>query len=352
MQKSRVWRGLLLAIVAALVLAVWQRYGENWFPGRNAVIRLNDDQVEILMICNNIAEFIIENGYGHPVERTESTTKELKRLIGSGEVDLFLEFWAQNNEAWFAQELKTGNLVNLGEIYESGQQFWMIPKWMADTYNIRTVFDMKRYWQLFFDPEDPSKGLFLNCIPGWTCLELNKIKMQAYGLDKFYNAVSPSTSKALEMALENAQLKKIPVFGYFWSPNALLATYEWTILKEPQYTPACWDRIMEAVKDPALPTPDGACGYPDIGPIKIAHHNLLRKAPDVAKMIGNMRFSQEALMETVYWSRQRGRSAERTAVYFLQNFESLWKQWVPPDVFARVKKSAAEIRLDYPGRPK
>ena len=47
-------------------------------------------------------------------------------------------------------------------------------------------------------PEDASKGLFFNCITGWTCLEINSVKLEAYGLDKYYNAVSPISPEALQ----------------------------------------------------------------------------------------------------------------------------------------------------------
>lgn len=43
----------------------------------------------------------------------------------------------------------------------------MIPKWAHDQYGIDTVFDLNDHWELFKDPGDPSKGIFINCIDDW-----------------------------------------------------------------------------------------------------------------------------------------------------------------------------------------
>ena len=81
---------------------------------------------------------------------------------------------------------------------------------MGEQYGIETVFDMKEHWQLFHDPQDPSKGVFYSCDIGSQCTEINRVKLEAYGLDRYYNAVTPSTA-VLEAALATAQERRQPV---------------------------------------------------------------------------------------------------------------------------------------------
>ena len=311
-----------------------------WKGEKKEVIRLHDDQIDMLKINNAIVEYIIEHGYGYPVERVERTTKEISKLLASGDIDLSLEMWLGNNLDWFRSEEKKGRIVSLGALYR-GQQFWMIPRWVAEQYAIRNVADMRRHWQLFQDPDDPSKGVFFNCIMGWTCLEINDRKLRAYGLDKYYNAVSPSSPEALVKIFENAQLKKMPVFGYYWIPNALMASYDWQILEEPPFEEECWNDLITAPTDAIDPT--CGCAYGADAVHKLANAQLADKAPEVVAMLEKMQVEIRILNEVLAWGRSHeGLDWERAAMYFLRTFEEVWRSWVPPENFERIKSALAQ----------
>lgn len=343
------WRGLFSRWIAGifLVLVILPLWGCDLpFSGeKKTVIRLHDDQIDMLKINNAVVEFIIEKGYGYPVERVERTTKEILKLLSRGDIDLSLEMWWDNHPAWFQNEVRKKKIVTLGPLY-SGRQFWMIPRWVAEQYNIRTVSDMRRHRQLFQDPDDPSKGLFFNCITGWTCLEINERKLRAYGLDKYYNAASPSSPEALTMIFRNAQLKKIPVFGYYWSPNALMAAYGWQILEEPPFRKECWDGLVKATE--TAEDPDCACAYGKDNVHKVAGARLLKSAPDVVEMLKKMKMDVKTLNEVLKQGRRNGElGGQQSAMYFLHNFEPRWKQWVAPEAFKKIRHALAEAGTGY-----
>ncbi|MFC2014290.1 glycine betaine ABC transporter substrate-binding protein [Chloroflexota bacterium] len=143
--------------------------------GQKPVIRLYDGQWGSLWVNNAIAEFIIENGYGYPVEVVVENTIVMQDVIEKGEIDLNLEMWQQNFIIWYNEQIERGNIVNIGITYEDSSQFFIIPKWVAEEYNIKTVFDMKDHWEIFQDPQDPSKGIVYNGIIGWEATEINKV---------------------------------------------------------------------------------------------------------------------------------------------------------------------------------
>ncbi|GAJ09964.1 unnamed protein product, partial [marine sediment metagenome] len=124
-------------------------------PGcaQKPVIRLYDGQWGSLCVNNAIAEFIIEKGYGYPVEVVVGNTIVMKEVIVKGEIDLNLEMWQQNFIDWYNEQIQKRSIVNLGITYEDSSQFFIIPKWVAEEYNIKAVFDMKNHWALFQDPE-------------------------------------------------------------------------------------------------------------------------------------------------------------------------------------------------------
>ena len=89
----------------------------------------------------------------------------MQEALPSGAIDVNIEGWQHNIIGWYEEELEKGTILNLGVIYEASSQVFVIPRWVAETYEIETVFDMKHHWELFTDPEDPSKPSFHDSPP-------------------------------------------------------------------------------------------------------------------------------------------------------------------------------------------
>ena len=233
--------------------------------------------------------------------------------------------------------MERGTILNLGVIYEDSSQVFVIPRWVAETYEIETVFDMKDHWELFTDPENPSKGAFYNCIAGWHCAKINKAKLDAYGLGEYYNAVSPASSAAMDAALANPQKAHRPVFGYYWTPAPLMVTYDWFVLEEPPYSVECLEEVLRAADGDGAPPAAQACAYESIPIDKLVHAGLRDKAPDVFTMIDKMMVGLEPLNTTMAWAIENSAEDwERAAIYYLQNYEDRWRTWVTPDAHAKI----------------
>ena len=298
------------------------------------VIRLHDGQSRSQFLNNAIATFIIEEGYGYPVESVVESTPQMQEALPGGEIDVNHEGWQQNIAEWYEREIANRTIHNLGVIYEASSQVFVIPGWVAETYSIRTVFDMKDQWELFTDPQDPSKGAFYNCIAGWHCAKINRAKLDAYGLSDYYNAVSPAS---LEAAMAEPQKTRRPVFGYYWTPTALMAVYDWHVLEEPQYGAECWQQVLGAADTDGGPPSAQACAYESIPIDKLVHAGLLDKAPDVYTMIDKMMVGLEPLNTTVAWAVQNTVDDwERAAIYYLRNYEERWRTWATPDAYESI----------------
>ena len=130
---------LAVLVATALLLGACGPIGGREKP----VIRLHGGEYNSNLINNAIAECIIEEGYGYPVEIVEMTNTMMEEALPKGEIDLRMEGWQQNRIDWYNENIENGNIVNLGMTYEAGPQFFIIPKWVAEEYNIKTVSDMK-----------------------------------------------------------------------------------------------------------------------------------------------------------------------------------------------------------------
>ena len=333
-------RTVLLTLVAAgmLFVAGCGVLGDDEKP----VIRLYDSEWDSLSVNNAIVRFIIEHGYGYPTESVVLTTFVMQEALSGGEVDVNLEGWQQNIPDWYEEQIANGTIVNLGTTYEDSSQFFLIPRWVGEQYTIETVFDMRDHWELFQDPQDPSKGVFYSCDIGSQCTEINRVKLEAYGLDKYYNAVTPSLT-VLAGALAAGQERRQPVFGYHWSPTALVGAYEWHALDEPAYSEACWERIISA-SDGGGPAPDEACAYQSVPIDALAQSGLQNKAPDIVEMLQKLNVGLGPLNETLAWALEHDIDDdwERAAVHYLRTYQDRWRTWVTPAADERISEALDE----------
>jgi len=307
-------------------------------------IRLADTQFDSLSINNAIAEFIIETAYGYPVVTERIDTPTFQDWLAKGLIDVQMEGWEQNVIDWYNGEIGKGTIENLGPIYEGGPQFFLIPESVHQEYGIATVSDMKERWELFKDPDDPSKGLFFNCIIAWQCAEINVVKLQAYGLADRYNIVTPGSSEELEGLLADEAQQGKPVFGYYWAPTALMGEYDWHILEEPPYSDACWDQVTAARENKSLRPIDAACAYETLPINKLAWAGFKEKAPDVYELLKRMNVGVEPLNETLAWVRANNiQDSSRAAAFYLGNFEDRWSAWMPEEKVEKVKKALDKV---------
>lgn len=335
---------LLLVVVSAMIFFAAACSSEDSEDEAKPTIKVAEQSFESQWINNAIFKFVVEAGYGNPVETIEVSTPIMQLALAEGDLDLNMEMWQQNFIDNYNEEIAAGNYINLGPTYEGGPQFFMVPKATADEYNIVTVDDMKQHWELVKDPEDPTKGEFINCPIGWQCAEINRAKIEAYGLDEFFNLKSGGSQAALDAALVGAQLKSEAVFGYYWAPTSIMGSYEWTILEEPTYTAACWAEVSKGQEDPTY-TPAEACAYETLPIDKAVHKDMLDKAPDVVEMLRKMDVGLQPINVTAAWALDTDIQGdwEKAAIYYLQTYEGRWTTWMPADSVQKVKDALAEI---------
>jgi glycine betaine/proline transport system substrate-binding protein len=335
---QRFWKPTAIFLALLILPLVAMACGED---EEKPVIKFADQQFESLWINNAIAQFIIKNGYGYPVESIEMTTPIMQATLANGDIDVALELWQQNFLENYNEEIAKGCYVNLGPTYEGGPQFFAIPSYVHDQYGINTVFDMKEHWELFKDPEDPSKGAFINCIIGWQCAEINMVKMEAYGLTEMYNVISPGAAAAMDAAMAGAQKKTEPVFGYYWAPTSLMGAYDWWILEEPAYNAETWAKIAAAQVDKSLRPLSEAVAYETLPVDKGVHKTLNDKAPDIYEFLSKMNIGLEPINKTAAWAVETDIQVEwdKAAIYYLQNFEDRWSSWMPDKEFKKVKEA-------------
>lgn len=320
------------ALVAVMLLVVVAGCSSEEVAAPKTTIKLADQQFESLWINNAIAKFIIEKGYGNPVETIEMTTPIMQASLSAGDVHVAMELWQQNIIDWYNEGIAAGDFENGGSTYEGGPQFFAVPTSFAEEFNIVTIEDMKKpeVVKALAHPENPSKGAFNNCIIGWQCAEINRAKLQSYGLvPEYYEIISLGASAAMEAALAGPQKKGDPVFGYYWAPTALMGMYDWTIVEEPEYNAECWADVIKGRDDKEY-TPAQACAYETLPIDKGIHKSLKTDDPAVYDMFKKMNVGLQPINVTAAWAKSNDIQGEweRAAIYYLENYDERWHTWV------------------------
>ena len=299
--------------------------------GKLIIADLNWDSVQV---HNRIAGFIMEKGYGYDIEFTPGATITLFAGLVRGDIDINMECWVENQQEAYGKAINAGQVMDLGSNFPDNWQGWLVPTYVIKgdskrgikpmAPDLKSVSDMPKYWEIFKDPEDPGKGRFYSCIPGWECEKINEKKFKAYGLDKHFNIFLPGSDAALNGSMAAAYKKGKPWFGYYWAPTWVLGKLDMTPLEEPAYDKTLWDENC-------------ACAYPSVRVNIIVNAGLQKKAPEIVAFLKNYETTQAMANRFLAYMQDEKASTQQAAVWFLKNYEDLWTQWVPSDVAKKVK---------------
>ena len=303
-------------------------------------------------INTRIPAYILEHGYGYPVEYIPGTTTTMIATFPQGEMDVNMELWRQNILDWYEEHTSAGTIIDLagtaeslpngsyGQILEQSAQGFYVPQYVVDENpGLQSVSDLPDYWELFEDPEDPGKGVMINCILGWKCQRLNRAKWHAYGLFDTYNVAEPGSAGALDAAIKGAYTAGDPVLAYYWEPTTIVNELDLYRLEEPEWTQACQDTLNEATAEGVqapFDTATEACAYQVWDVHTAVHKNLHERAPEVTEFLANVFIGALNVGDLEIWKDENDAEWRDVAVYYLQNYRDTWTSWITDDNAAEI----------------
>lgn len=290
---------------------------------------------------NGVARYILEHGYDCTTDEIPGSTLPLLAGMRRGDVDVTMEIWVDNVTEPWNEGLAAGEVVSLGTNFPDAIQGWFVPRYLvegdlergieAEAPDLRSVFDLPDYVELFRDPEEPRKGRFYNCILGWSCEVVNTKKLYAYGLEDYYTNFRPGTGAALAAVIASNYRRGRPFVTYYWGPTWVLGQFDLLMLEEPPYDADTWDQM--AAED----WPEEATAYPVVEVVVGANAEFASEAPQVVAFLEAYETTNAQISTALaYMDANDGADANDAALDFLATRRELWTTWVPDDVAQRV----------------
>jgi glycine betaine/proline transport system substrate-binding protein len=298
------------------------------------------------ILLNRIAQFILEEGYGYETDGIPGETIPLFQGQLDGDIDISMEIWIDQMPP-YQPALDAGQVVELGNSVDDTVQGWWVPTYVIEgdeergiepmAPDLSHVDDLPEYWELFEDPEDPTKGRLYDGIAGWEAERINEVKFDYYGLDEYYNRFLPGSGAALDTSLLTAYQQGEPWLGYMWTPTWIAGQLDLTLIEEPEYSDECWEEIQAAVDEER--TPETSCAWPITEAVIAARADFAEEAPDVVEFLEQFNTNETHISEALGYMADNDVDADVAVLWFLEEYDDLWSDWVPEDVADRVRDS-------------
>ncbi len=288
-------------------------------------ITLGEADWDSSVFHNEVARYIIENGYGTKVNTVPADTAIMISALKVGNMDVSLEIWSDNITA-YDDDLANNKYEEVSINFADNEQGLYIPAYLQVEYpGLVSVTDLLDYAHLFPDPEGSSKSIIYGGPEGWSATTFLHAKMSLYGLDEIYNFKTIDSGATLSATLASAYAQEAPWVGYNWEPTWIMGLYDMVLLEDSEYDEA------------DFATGKGA--FPSVDVTVVVRNGFQEDFPEIYDFFSKYKTSSAITSEALLYMQENSVEADVAAIWFLNNYKDLWSQWVPEDIFNKINET-------------
>ena len=299
-------------------------------------IILVDSGWDSIRFHNSVARTIIEKGYDYPTEDIPASSASIVLGLKQGDIDIDMEWWISGAGEMYWEALEEGLIIEASVNINDNAQGLYVPTYMikgdsergieATAPDLKTIFDLKNYWELFKDEEDTSKGRIYGAPPVWVTDEILREKLKTYDMYEFYNYFSPGSDSALSAVIAGAYERGNPIVAYYWEPTWLMGMLDMTLLEDEPYSDEKWNNGK-------------ACEFKPTDCVIAINKDLPTKAPEVVDFLKNYHTNSAMVNAALSYMRENESDSRDAAIWFLKTREDVWTKWVPEEIVDKVKEA-------------
>lgn len=283
-------------------------------------------------------KFILENGLGCEVELVPGDTMPTgTSMTEKGEPDVAPELWVNALKQALDVAVAEGRLEYASKsLLDGGEEGFWVPKYMVDKNpELATIEGVLSRPDLFPNPEDKSRGLFMGCPAGWNCQITSTNLYNAFGMEAAgFDLGDPGSAAGLDGSLAKAYERGGPWFGYYWAPTAFLGKYDMVKVDfGVPHNKEHWDSCTTIVD---CPNPQKNSWSPS-EVFTVTTTDLKNKEPEAYEYFTKRGFTNSFMNKFLKWMNDNQADGTQAAQHFLSNNEDVWTKWVDSDTAKKVK---------------
>jgi glycine betaine/proline transport system substrate-binding protein len=304
------------------------------------VIRFADQTWESAAFTTHVIRKLLNDGYGCKTEIIPGTPAATESALAQNDLQIIAEQWSGRSPI-IEKAIQAGDVRVVGDTLIGGaEQGWYVPDYLVHgdakrgieplAPELNTWRDLPRYKSLFTDPEDPSKGRFLNCPTGWVCEKTNSRLLQLHGLEEHYTNFRAGTGAALDAAISSAFDQGKPILFYYWQPAGLMAKYKFHKIQQDPFNKECWDTIVSG--EGKLCSSDFLLARLGVA----VSEPFAQRNPQLIALFERLKFERPLLNRMILTMTETRAPGDVVATRFLKEHPEVWRDWLPPEAVLRV----------------
>ena len=289
-----------------------------------------------------VDKIILEKGYGCEVELVPGATMPtFTSMSEKGEPDVAPEFWANAAIVALNKAEDEGKMhsVNKAPITGLGEGWWVLPATLEKHPELTTADAILKRPDLFPHPEDPSKGGFHICPPGWNCELSNRNHFRAWEMEnKGWKIVETGSAAGLDGSIAKASDSGEPWFGYYWNPTSMVGKYNLQPVDfgVPFAGRDNWDNCITLAEQDCANPKQTAWTKSEVNSIVSANF-AKTGGKDVLKYVESRTFPGTVMNGMLVYMADNQAKGSDAAIEFLKKHEDVWSKWVSGGAKKKIK---------------
>ena len=281
-------------------------------------------------VMTNVIKIVAEQNYGLQVDTVPGNHAVFFKAMdqGTGEVDVHPEVWLPNNQGLVDQYVNENQTVVLTNQKFAAFDGFCTTQDAVNTYGLKSVYDLTRpeIVQLT-DRDGDGKGEIWMGAPGWSSTKIHQIRARDYGFADLYELTVSEENIILAQIDADAKAGKVIVWACYL-PHHVFGMHELAIIEEPAHDPEKWS-VANLNDDPNwLENSHVSTAFPPISSHMAYSKRLETEAPDMARLLNGIQFSQQLINEWSFAVSVEERDPETYAGEWVSANQDIVKSWL------------------------
>lgn len=305
--------------------------GEGPYAGKNIVFA--DVGWDSIQFHNAVAGTIASELWGYTWSQIQGSTPVTHEALIQGDIDVHMEIWSDNIVS-YDEDLAAEKFIELSTNFDDNYQGIYVPRYViegdaergieATAPDLKYVWDLEKYPDVFPDDENPGMGRIYGAIPGWEVDDILHNKYLHYGLDESFIYFRPGSDPALSAAITRAYERGEPIAAYYWEPTWLLGQLDMVLLEDEPFDENTYR--------------DGKTELPAVN-VMVGISNKFSEEgnEELVEFLSNYSTSSQLTSEALAYMQTTDANYVDTAKWFLGENSTLLDEWLNPEDARKIK---------------